>query len=319
MIDRIRERRRAALGFASKIDLDLMTEKSKTNLIEFNNPVPVRHYGRWVMTAFLVIMAVSIAASLATNPNFHWNVVGRYLFDPQILRGVGWTLGLTVVAMSVSIAIAAALVIMRDSGNPVLSKLSWFWVWFFRGTPVYTQLVFWGLLSVLYPRISISLPIVGDLFDLRTKDVFTPAAAAIAGLAFNESAYLAEIFRAGFKAVDGGQTEAAEALGMRRMKILLRIVIPQAMRMIIPPTGNETIGMLKTTSLVLAVPFAYDLTFAANTISNRLYLPIPLLVVAATWYLAITSLLMWGQSHLERHFARGLDRNQAAIMPKESA
>ncbi|MDO1582567.1 amino acid ABC transporter permease [Rhizobium oryzicola] len=287
--------------------------------IELNRPIPVKHYGRWLLTAFLLASAVIVASSLATNPNFHWDVVGEYLFDAQILRGVGWTLALTLVAMIFSILIAAALVIMRDSGNPVLSTLSWLWVWFFRGTPVYTQLVFWGLLSVLYPRISLELPGLGAILDLRTKDVFTPAIAAIAGLAFNESAYLAEIFRAGFKAVDGGQTEAAQALGMRRMKILCRIIIPQAMRMIIPPTGNETIGMLKTTSLVLAVPFAYDLTFAANTISNRLYLPIPLLVVAGLWYLSITSLLMWGQSYLERYFGRGIDRNQISIAPKESA
>ncbi len=180
------------------------------------------------------------------------------------------------------------------------------------------QLVFWGLLAVLYPRVSLTLPGAGELFDFRTKDVLTPAFAAIAGLAFNESAYLAEIFRAGFKAVDGGQTEAAEALGMRRMKIMFRIIIPQAMRMIIPPTGNESIGMLKTTSLVLAVPFAYDLTFAANTISNRLYMPIPLLVVAGLWYLTITTILMWGQSYLERYFGRGLDRTTMKIQTKES-
>ncbi|TPN33588.1 amino acid ABC transporter permease [Mesorhizobium sp. B2-3-3] len=292
--------------------------RSKHASIAFNDPIPVRHYGRWALTGLLLAIAVGVADSVATNPNFHWDVVGQYLFDRQIVRGVGWTLALTVVAMALSIAIAAGLVIMRDSGNPVLSTISWLWVWFFRGTPVYTQLVFWGLLAVLYPTLSIGLPGFGDIVSVRTKDVLTPAIAAIAGLAFNESAYLAEIFRAGFKAVDAGQTEAAEALGMRRMKALFRIVIPQAMRMIIPPTGNETIGMLKTTSLVLAVPFAYDLTFAANTISNRLYLPIPLLVVAGLWYLTITSILMWGQSYLERYFGRGVDRTAAPILPKES-
>lgn len=294
-----------------------MNEHSEQDAIELNRPVPVRHYGRWVLTAGLLAIAASVALSLASNRNFHWDIVGQYLFDGQILRGVCWTLGLTVVAMALSILIAAVLVIMRDSGNPVLSTLSWLWVWFFRGTPVYTQLVFWGLLAVLYPHISITLPGLGEIADVRTKNVFTPAIAAIAGLAFNESAYLAEIFRAGFKAVDSGQTEAAEALGMRRLKALCWIVIPQAMRMIIPPTGNETIGMLKTTSLVLAVPFAYELTFAANTISNRLYMPLPLLVVAGLWYLTITSLLMWGQSHLERYFGRGIDRNRAAALPKE--
>jgi polar amino acid transport system permease protein len=295
-----------------------MTSKSDQTPVKLNAPIPVRHYGRWALTALLVALALLVAHSVATNPNFHWEIVAHYLFDQQILRGVGWTLAITVVAMIVSILIAGALVIMRDSGNPVLSTISWLWVWFFRGTPVYTQLVFWGLLAVLYPHVSLTLPGTGELFSLRTKDLLTPGLAAIAGLAFNESAYLAEIFRAGFKAVDDGQTEAAEALGMRRMKIMFRIVIPQAMRMILPPTGNETIGMLKTTSLVLAVPFAYDLTFAANTISNRLYMPIPLLVVSGVWYLTITSLLMWGQSYLEKYFGRGLDRTALKVLPKES-
>lgn len=295
-----------------------MTITLEDRPIEMNRPIPVRHYGRWLLTAFLLTVAFLVANSVSTNPNFHWDLVAHYLLDRQILRGVGWTLAITVVAMAVAIIVAATLVLMRASGNPVLSVLSWLWVWFFRGTPVYTQLVFWGLLAVLYPRVSLTLPLSGELFSLRTKDLLTPGIAAIAGLAFNESAYLAEIFRAGFKAVDEGQTEAAEALGMRRLKIMFRIIIPQAMRMIIPPTGNETIGMLKTTSLVLAVPFAYDLTFAANTISNRLYLPIPLLVVAGIWYLMITTVLMSGQSYLERYFGRGLDRNTMKILPKES-
>ncbi|MFO0993968.1 MAG: amino acid ABC transporter permease [Hyphomicrobiales bacterium] len=134
----------------------------------------------------------------------------------------------------------------------------------------------------------------------------TPAIAAIFGLGLNESAYLTEIFRAGFNSIDRGQAEAAQALGMRPAKIWWRILMPQAMRVIIPPTGNESIGMLKATSLVLAIPFTLDLMFATNAIANRLYLPIPLLMVAATWYLAITSVLMVGQHYLERHFGRGV-------------
>lgn len=287
---------------------------STDETIVFNRPIAVRRYGRWVLAGGLLLCGVGIAASLATNSNFHWDIVARYLFDHQILSGVAWTLTITVVAMAVSILIATALVIMRDCGSPVLRAASWLWVWFFRGTPVYTQLVFWGLLAVLYPRISLPIPFVGDIIDVRTKDVFTPGLAAIVGLSFNESAYLAEIFRAGFKSVDKGQSEAAEALGMRRMKILFRIIIPQAMRMIVPPTGNESIGMLKTTSLVLAVPFAYDLTFAANTISNRLYMPIPLLVVSAFWYLLITTLLMWMQSYIEAYYGRGIDHQAAATL-----
>lgn len=291
----------------------------EANSIAFNRPVPVRHYGQWLLTAGLLLLALVIAESVATNPNFHWAVAAHYVVDRQILRGVGWTLVLTIASMTLSILIAGALVIMRESGNAVLGWLSWLWVWFFRGTPVYTQLVFWGLLAVLYPRVVLGVPGRGEILSIRTSDVFSPAIAALAGLAFNESAYLAEIFRAGFKAVDPGQTEAAAALGMRQMKIMVRVIIPQAMRMIIPPTGNETIGMLKTTSLVLAVPFAYDLTFAANTIANRLYMPIPLLVVAGFWYLVITSVLMWGQAHLERYFGRGVHGSGNTIRTKESA
>lgn len=296
----------------------MMTSGADSLPLQMHHPIPVKHYGRWVFTTLLVAVAVIIAVSFARNRNFHWPIVAFYLFNGQILRGVGWTLTITLISMVIAIIVAAILVVMRDSDNGVLRALSWFWVWVFRGTPVYTQLVFWGLITVLYPHVTLSLPLLGQVFDLRTKDLLTPGIAAIAGLSFNESAYLAEIFRAGFKAVDRGQTEAAEALGMLPLRAMFRIVIPQAMRMIIPPTGNEAIGMLKTTSLVLAVPFAYDLTFAANTISNRLYMPVPLLVVSALWYLAITSILMCGQSFLEARFGRGLDRMANASKTTDS-
>jgi polar amino acid transport system permease protein len=273
----------------------------------FNRPVPVRHPMRWVGTAILAILGVVVVHSAATNPNFQWGVVSHYLFNHLVLRGVEWTLMLTVAAMALAIGLAIGLVFMRQSESPVQRSVSWLWIWFFRGTPVYTQLVFWGLVSVLYPHVALGVPFGPSLVTVTTSQVVTAAVAAIVGLGFNESAYLAEIFRAGFKSVDSGQLEAAEALGMRRARAMVRVVMPQAMRMIIPPTGNETIGMLKSTSLVLAVPFALDLTFTTNTIANRLYLPIPLLLVAGVWYLAITSVLMVGQHFLERRFGRGTD------------
>jgi polar amino acid transport system permease protein len=248
---------------------------------------------------------------VAVNENFHWDVYLEYLFWPQVIRGVGWTLLLTVVAMTVAIIVAGLLVVMRDSDNPVLRGLAYGWVWFFRGTPIYTQLLFWGLFAVLFPQLTLSIPFGPDIVSVETKYIVTPATAAILGLGFNESAYLTEIFRAGFNSIDRGQAEAAQALGMRPAKIWWRILMPQAMRVIIPPTGNETIGMLKMTSLVLAVPFTLDLTFATNAIANRLYLPIPLLMVAGTWYLAITSLLMIGQHYLERHFGKGVSVHPA--------
>ncbi|MBY5377305.1 amino acid ABC transporter permease [Rhizobium leguminosarum] len=271
-----------------------------------NIVVSRRHPGRWMVIAVLALLALQIGQAVAVNPNFHWDVYLNYLFAPQVIRGVGWTLLLTVVAMTVAITVAGLLVVMRDSENPILRGIAYGWVWFFRGTPIYTQLLFWGLFAVLFPNLSLSLPFGPEIVSVETKYILTPAMAAILGLGFNESAYLTEIFRAGFNSIDRGQAEAAQALGMKRAKIWIRILMPQAMRVIIPPTGNEAIGMLKMTSLVLAIPFTLDLTFATNAISNRLYLPIPLLLVAGTWYLAITSLLMVGQYFLERHFGKGV-------------
>lgn len=274
--------------------------------IVLNIIVPRRHPGRWLSAVILTMLAISAVQAVAVNENFHWGVYCDYLFARQVLRGVMWTLILTLAAMFVAGSIAIALVIMRDSDNPILRGLSWGWVWFFRGTPAYTQLLFWGLFSVLFPVLSLSIPFGPDLLTVQTKWIVTPMVAAVFGLGFNESAYLAEIFRAGFRAIDKGQTEAAQAIGMPQARIWRRILLPQAMRVIVPPTGNETIGMLKLTSLVLAVPFTLDLMFATSAIANRIFLPVPLLMVAATWYLAVTSVLMVGQAWLERHFGKGV-------------
>lgn len=274
---------------------------------ELISAVPVRHPGRWAGAVLILLFAALLAQSLVTNENFRWDIVATYFMDVLVIQGIGWTLLLTVLSMVIAIVLAILLAFMRQSENPLFRGVSWTWVWFFRGTPVYTQLVFWGLISVLYPKIALGVPFGPELFSFSTQDVITAFVAAILGLGLNESAYLAEIFRAGLKSVDSGQMEAAEALGMRKSKIMWRIILPQAMRIIVPPTGNETIGMLKTTSLVLAVPFTLDLTFATNGIANRNYLPIPLLIVAALWYLVITSLLMVGQYYVERHFGKGVD------------
>ncbi|MBP2413128.1 polar amino acid transport system permease protein [Arthrobacter stackebrandtii] len=275
--------------------------------VELIDAVPVRHPGRWVGAAFILLFVALAIQSLVTNKNFHWETVGKYLFDVLVLQSIGWTLLLTVSSMALAIVLAIFLAFMRQSENPLFRYISWAWVWFFRGTPVYTQLVFWGLVSVLYPKIIIGVPFGPEWFSFDTETIITALVAAIVGLGLNESAYLAEIFRAGLKSVDNGQMEAAEALGMRKSKVMWRIILPQAMRVIVPPTGNETIGMLKTTSLVLAIPFTLDLTFVTNTIANRTYLPIPLLIVAAIWYLVITSLLMVGQYYIEKHYGKGVD------------
>ncbi|WP_431831692.1 amino acid ABC transporter permease [Brachybacterium epidermidis] len=224
-----------------------------------------------------------------------------------MVQGVGWTLLLTLLSMVLGTVVALTAAIMRRSDNPVLRAVSWGYIFVFRGIPVYTQLVFWGLFTVIVPKIAVGVPFGPELFSFSTRDLVTAFWAAVIGLGLNEGAYLAEIIRSGLNSVDRGQAEAARALGMSEAKILRRIIVPQAMRVIVPPLGNETIGMLKTTSLVLAVPFTLDLTFATNAIANKLFTPIPLLIVAALWYLAITSVLMVGQHYLEKYFGRGFD------------
>ena len=279
-----------------------------------HDPVPNRIHavavprpGRLLAGAVLLILAAMGIHGLITNTNYHWDVVGKYLFTHQILVGVGWTLILTVASMAIAVVLAVALAVMRRSDNPVMTTTSWLYIWFFRGTPIWTQLTFWGFIAVLYQKLSLGIPFGPQFFSIETRLLFSPSGvtAAIVGLSLNEAAYLAEIVRAGLNSVDAGQTEAAKALGMKDGPILRRIILPQAMRVIVPPTGNETISMLKTTSLVVAVPATIELTYAQAAIGHRTFLPLPLLVVAAIWYLAITSILMVGQHYLEQYYGRG--------------
>ena len=228
--------------------------------------IPVRYPGRWVSGAVVAVLAAMLVHGLVTNAKFAWGTVAEYLFSTPVLRGVAWTLWLTIAAMILAIVLSILLATMRSSANPVMRWVSWTYIWIFRGTPIYTQLIFWGLISVLYPRLSLGIPFGPEFIDFSTADLVTASRAAILGLALNEAAYLAEIVRAGLQSVDPGQSEAAKALGMKNTRIMRRIVLPQAMRVIIPPTGNETISMLKTTSLVLAVPFTLDLQFATNAV-----------------------------------------------------
>ncbi|MGB3955594.1 MAG: amino acid ABC transporter permease [Brooklawnia sp.] len=256
----------------------------------------------------VAVLGLGLVDSLISNPEYRWQTVGEYLFDPRVISGVGWTLLLTAGAMLIGIALALTIAIMRMGTNPILRGVAWVYIWFFRGTPVYTQLVFWGLITILYRRITVGIPFTNvTFFSVDSEMIFTALVAALLGLGLNEGAYLSEIVRAGLNSVDKGQWEAATALGMKRGTVLRRIIIPQAMRVIVPPTGNETISMLKTTSLVLAVPFMLELTFVTNAIGNLTFLPVPLLIVAAIWYLFITSILMVGQRYLEAYYGRGFD------------
>lgn len=280
--------------------------------------LPVKRTGPIVAGIIVALLALMLIQGMITNPRLDWPTVWKYLFNENVLAGIWHTLELTVISMVVAIVLSVILAIMRKSINPVLRGVSWFFIWFFRGTPVYTQLVFWGLFAVLIPRIGVGIPFTSvEFWSIDSQNVITAFNAAWIGLSLNEAAYLSEIVRAGLEAVDPGQTEAAKALGMSRSLILRRIVLPQAMRIIIPPTGNETIGMLKTTSLVLAVPYTLDLQFATNAIANRIYKPIPLLLVACIWYLLITSILMVIQSRLEAHFGKGFNARPVGSKGKQ--
>ncbi|VEI12818.1 amino acid ABC transporter permease [Trueperella bialowiezensis] len=287
--------------------------RKKGESIELIDAVPVRHWGRYISALIAAIVAVMIANALITNPNWHWDVVWENLFRPEVMRAVGWTLALTVGAMVLGIIMAVTMAIMRRSTNPVLRGVAMAYIWFFRGTPIYTQLIFWGLIGTLYTTITVGIPwtsvefftidpnrlVPGDL--QRTMFIY-----AVLGLGLNEGAYLSEIVRSGLNSVDAGQEEAARALGMSRSQVLRRIIFPQAMRVIIPPTGNETISMLKTTSLVSAVPFTLDLTYVTNAMGFAALRPIPWLLIAVIWYLVITSVLMVGQHFIEQYYGKGV-------------
>ncbi len=262
--------------------------------------VPQRHIGRWIAATVIVIVGVIGLRSVFTNERFGWSTVSLYLRDVSIANGIVVTLKLTLICMAIGIVLGVVLAVMRLSTNPVVRTGSFVYVSFFRGTPVLVQLLFWYNLAALYPSITLGLPGV----SLDANQLITPMFAAILGLGLNEAAYMSEIVRAGILSVDHGQAEAAGALGLTKLQTMRRIVLPQAMRVIVPPTGNETIGLLKTTALVsvLAVP---DLLYSAQIIYARNFQTIPLLIVASIWYMVITAVLGIGQYYLERRYARG--------------
>ena len=284
-----------------------MTERVRPEPIK---AIPVRHPGRWIATAVILLFVAMFINMALTNPNFEWNVIGEYLFNNRIIAGVWATVWITIVAMLAGIVLGVLLSVMRLSPNPVLSNVASGYIWFFRGTPVLVQLIFWFNLAVLVPHISIGVPFGPTLVSWDTNSVITPFVAALLGLGLNEAAYMAEISRAGIQSVDEGQVEAASALGMSRAQAMRRIVLPQAMRVIIPPTGNEVISMLKTTSLVSVVAMP-ELLYNTQQIYARTYQTIPLLIVASIWYLFLTSLLTIGQYYIERHYGRGSTNTQA--------
>ena len=268
---------------------------------------PLRHPGRWVLATILLLLVAWFVIGAARNEAYGWDTYFQYLFDTRIAIAGLHTLAITLLGMLIGVVGGVLLAVMRMSPNPVFNAVSWVFLWIFRGTPIYVQLMFWGLIGAIYDSINLG-------FTQISLEPFTSSAFALAvvGLGLNEAAYMAEIVRSGVSSVPEGQIEASKALGMSWRQTMSRTVLPQAMRIIIPPTGNEFISLLKTSSLVVAVPYSLELYGRSMDIAAALFQPVPMLLVAATWYLVITSLLMVGQHYLERYFERGATRQLTA-------
>jgi len=277
--------------------------------------VPLRHPWRLVSALVLGGLVVGFIVDASHRKAYGWATYRQYIFDAGVAKASLVTLELTVYSMLIAVLLGVLLAVMRQSPNPVFKAVAWTYIWIFRGTPVYVQLVFWGLLTTLYPTVMLGVPHVIDIVALPSLRDIPLFWFAVIGLGLNESAYMAEIVRAGLLSVDRGQEEAAKALGMSWSLSMRRIIIPQAMRIIIPPTGNEVISMLKTTSLVIAVPVATELYMRTRELAAITFNPIPLLLVASTWYLAYTSILMVVQHRLEQRFARGQGQAHANARP----
>ena len=265
--------------------------------------IPLRHPGR-VVAAMLVAIAIAfLVRGAMTNPELQWPIVGKYLFHPLIIKGLWITIFLTFVVMLFATIMGMIAALMMMSSSKLLAIPARVFVWFFRGTPALVQLILWYNLAILVKEFGLWIPGIGTIFAVSTNDIMTPFVAATIALSLHESGYMAEIIRGGLISVNKGQTEAAACLGMKPSLLTRRIIIPQAMRMIIPPTGNETINLLKTTSLVSIIAVG-DLLYSAQAIYARTFETIPLLIVVTFWYLVVVSIMSVGQTYLERYYGR---------------
>ena len=282
--------------------------------------IPVRHWGRWISAVVVIYLVAALLYSFIKSPNTDWSVVGNYLFSSLVLHGVALTIELTFVCMVVGAVGGTVLAVMRLSDNPVLSTIAWGYIWFFRGTPVYVQIILWGNIGVLWTRFYAGLPFTGLALGSTSSGhlVNNLFVVAVLALGLNEAAYAAELVRAGIISVEAGQTEAASSLGMSPTLIMRRIVLPQAMRVIIPTMGNETISMLKTTSLLAVLGGGVELFGRLQIVYSQTFQIIPLLIVACIWYLAITTVLTIGQIYLERYFGRGFGQKEAEAAEKRA-
>jgi polar amino acid transport system permease protein len=289
-----------------------MTIQQKVGPLPVDTPqaidaVAVRHPGRWVAVGVIAVLTAMLLHLAVTSSILRWDVVGQIFGFHTVISGLGRTMGLTVLAMAIGLVGGVLLAVMRLSRNPVLSQVAWIYIWVFRGTPVLVQLYVWNFLGALVPTVGLGIPFGPTFVSWHYNDLVGLFTAATLALGLNEAAYMAEIVRAGIASVDEGQSEAAHSLGLTRPQTLRRIVLPQAMRVIIPPAGNETISMLKTTSLVSAIALE-DLTRAGQDIASRTFYEIPALIAVSLWYLLLTSILSVGQYYVERYYARGANR-----------
>jgi len=272
-----------------------------------------RYYGRWLSALLVLLCVAAMAHSMINNPRFEWGVIADNFTEASILQGVVMTLQLTAISVVLGFAFGTVLALMRLSSNPVLVAVSWAYTWFFRGVPMLVQLFLWYNIAALYPTLSLSLPGAGELWSAQSNALISPFSAAVIALVMHQSAYAAEIVRAGIQSVGNGQLEAARALGYRPAQIFRFTILPQAMRAILPPAGNEVIGQLKTTAVVSVISLQ-DVLFSAQIIYQRTYEVIPLLLVATLWYLLMTSVLSVGQFYIERYFSRGVSRGQSRTL-----
>ncbi len=260
--------------------------------------VPRRFYGRWI-AAILILGVFAWIVKAFADGQIAWNVVAQFFTAPAILSGLVNTVIMTACAMALGITLGVIFAVMYMSPNPVLRGSALFYIWFFRGTPLLLQLLLWFNLALVFPKLGIP-----GLLEMRTVDVMTPFVATLLGLGMNQGAYTAEVIRSGILSVDAGQTEAAKSIGMTRLTVLRRVVLPQAMRVIIPPVGNEFISMVKLTSIASVIQYS-EILRNAQTIYYANARVIELLIVAAAWYLMVVTLLQLGQFFLERHFSKG--------------
>ena len=275
-----------------------MSTRPQFDIVRRRNP------GRWVSSAFLLLIALALIDQIRQNKIFHFKTVAEYIVDPRILAGVGITLYITFAAMIIGLVLGAVVALMRLSTNPVMRVTSSGFIWVFRGTPTLVQLIFWFNIAIIFPTITLGIPGFTPIFSLPTNHVMTGLLAALLGLGLNEGAYMSEIVRAGILSVDTGQREAAKALGLTPRLTLTRVILPQALRVIIPPTGNQFISLLKASSLVSVIA-AGDLLTETTRIYNDNFRILELLVVASLWYLVLTSLANVAQHFLEKRVSRG--------------